>query len=116
MKLAPHDSQFKKEIAQTRTECDQRRAAGIPDQYEEEGCDPQYIDNDDDSFDPPLNFPGKPLQSGSDKHEGNGQPCRAYNHNRCSQGSKCRFRHSPEDHTMRDELYVTLLYTLGVKC
>ncbi|PBK64713.1 hypothetical protein ARMSODRAFT_918191 [Armillaria solidipes] len=110
VKLAPHDSQFKKEIAQTRQECDQRRAAGIPDQYEEEGCDPQYIDDDDDddddddSFDPPLNYPGKPLQSDPDKHEGNGQPCRAYNHDGCSQGSKCRFRHSPEDHTTRDEL------------
>ncbi|SJL08903.1 uncharacterized protein ARMOST_12277 [Armillaria ostoyae] len=78
VKLAPHDSQFKKEIAQTRKECDQRHAAGIPDQYEEEGCDPQYIDNDnddDDSFDPPLNYPGKPLQSDPDKHEGNGEPC-----------------------------------------
>ncbi len=64
MKLAPHDSQFKEETAQTLKECDQRRAAGILDQYEEEGCDPQYIDNDDDddhdddSFNPPLNFPG----------------------------------------------------------
>ncbi|KAK0213833.1 hypothetical protein IW262DRAFT_1467176 [Armillaria fumosa] len=103
VKLAPHDSQFEKEIAQTRKECDERCAAGIPDQYEEEGCDPQYID-DDDSFDPPLNFPGKPLQLDSDKHEGNGQPCRAYNHDGCSQGSKCKFRHSPEDHTTRDEL------------
>ncbi len=116
MKLAPHDSHFKKEIALTRKECDQRRAAGMRDQYEEEGCDPQYIDDDDDSFDPPLNFPGKPLQSNSDKHEGNGQPWRAYNRDGYSQGSKCGFRHSPEDHTTRDELYVTLLYTLDVKC
>ncbi|KAK0477443.1 hypothetical protein IW261DRAFT_1367081 [Armillaria novae-zelandiae] len=111
-KLSPHNSQFEKEIAQTRKECDERRSAGIPDQYEEEGCDPQYIDDDDgyeyddddESFDPPLNFPGKPLQLDSDKHEGNGQPCRAYNHDGCSQGSKCKFRHSPEDHTTRDEL------------
>ncbi|KAK0491998.1 hypothetical protein EDD18DRAFT_1358419 [Armillaria luteobubalina] len=111
VKLSPHDSQFKKEIVQTRKESDERRTAGIPDQYEEEGCDPQYIDDDDydfddddESFDPPLNFPAKPLPLDSDKHEGNGQPCRAYNHDGCSQGRKCKFRHSPEDHTTRDEL------------
>ncbi|KAK0190084.1 hypothetical protein F5146DRAFT_1225026 [Armillaria mellea] len=104
VKLAPHDPQFKKEIAQIRKECNERRAAGIPDQYEEEGCEPQYIDDSDSCFDPPLNLPGKPLQLDSGKHEGNGQPCRAYNHDGCSQGSKCKFRHSPEDHTTRDEL------------
>ncbi|KAK0449023.1 uncharacterized protein EV420DRAFT_1565514 [Desarmillaria tabescens] len=112
-KLAPRDSQFRKEIARTQKESNQHRAAGIPDQFVEQGCEPQYLSDDDDGdddsfFDPPLDVPGKPLQSDSDtsdyEHEGNGQPCRAYNRDGCSQGSKCTFRHSAEEHTTRDEL------------
>ncbi|KAK0449008.1 uncharacterized protein EV420DRAFT_1767070 [Desarmillaria tabescens] len=108
-KLAPHDPQFEKEIEQTRKESDQRRAAGIPDQFEEE---PQYLsdDNDDDCpfFDPPLDFPEQPVQSDSDssdyEHEGNGEPCRAYNHEGRSLRSNCVFKHGPEDDTTRDQL------------
>ncbi|SJL08883.1 uncharacterized protein ARMOST_12255 [Armillaria ostoyae] len=99
-----------KEIAQTRKESDQRRATGAPDLNEED--DPQYLsdDNSDDcsDFDPPLDYPPRHIQTDSDssdfEHEGNGEPCRAYNNEGCSQGSKCALKHSPEEDTTRDQL------------
>ncbi|KAK0231806.1 hypothetical protein EDD85DRAFT_116174 [Armillaria nabsnona] len=109
-KLAPEDPQFQKEIVQTRKESDQRRAMGAPDLYEAD--DPQYL-NDDDSddcpdFDPPLDYPPRHIQTDSDssnfEHEGNREPCRAYNHEGCSQGPKCALKHSPEEGTTRDQL------------
>ncbi|KAK0213825.1 hypothetical protein IW262DRAFT_1279619 [Armillaria fumosa] len=109
-KLAPEDPQFQKEIAQTRKESDQRRATGAPDFNEED--DPQYLSDDDSDdcsdFDPPLDYPARHIQTDSDssdfEHDGNGKPCRAYNHEECSQGSKCALKHSPDEDTTRDQL------------
>ncbi len=115
-KLAPEDPQFQKEIVQTRKESDQRRATGAPDLYEAD--DPQYLSDDDSDdcsdFDPPLDYPPRHIHTDSDssgfEHERNGEPCRAYNHEGCSQGSKCALKHSPEEGTTRDKLYVLLLH------
>ena len=50
------------------------------------------------------------LESVSDSsdwnHEGNGIPCKFYNHGGCSRGPKCRFSHAPDHHSVRDKLYV----------
>ncbi|KAG7441936.1 uncharacterized protein BT62DRAFT_1010971 [Guyanagaster necrorhizus] len=76
---------------------------GIPDQFVEQGCDPQYLNDDDDDsfFDPPLDFSGKTLQSDSDT------------------SSRCTF--SPEEHSTRDELgrnvlSMRMLALLAVHC
>ncbi|KAK0492006.1 hypothetical protein EDD18DRAFT_1465724 [Armillaria luteobubalina] len=109
-RLAPEDPQFQKEIAQTRKESDQRRATGAPDFNEKD--DPQYLSNNDSDdcsdFDPPLDYPPRNIQTDSDssdfEHDGNGKPCRAYNREGCSQGSKCALKHSPDEDTTRDQL------------
>ncbi|KAK0477469.1 hypothetical protein IW261DRAFT_1487745 [Armillaria novae-zelandiae] len=110
VELDPEDPQIQREIAQTRKESDQLRATGAPDLYGED--DPQYLSDDDSDdcsdFDPPLDDPSRYIQTDSDssdfEHDGNGKPCRAYNHEGCSQGSKCSLRHSPEEDTTRDQL------------
>jgi len=37
-------------------------------------------------------------------HEGNGIPCRYNNHNGCRHGAQCRFKHAPDNKSVRDEL------------
>jgi hypothetical protein len=50
------------------------------------------------------------LESVSDSsdwnHEGNGIPCRFYNHDGCLRGTVCRFSHAPDHKSVRDRLYV----------
>jgi hypothetical protein len=50
------------------------------------------------------------LESVSDSsdwnHEGNGIPCRFYNHDGCMRGNECRFSHAPDLKSVRDQLYV----------
>lgn len=38
------------------------------------------------------------------RHEGNGRSCRYNNHDGCRHGAECRFRHAPDDMSVRDEL------------
>ncbi|KII94325.1 hypothetical protein PLICRDRAFT_695334 [Plicaturopsis crispa FD-325 SS-3] len=49
------------------------------------------------------------------EHEGNGLPCRDYNHDGCRKGAACAYSHAPEEHSMRDKLgkNVCLYYLLG---
>lgn len=37
-------------------------------------------------------------------HAGNGTPCRYYNHNGCARGSQCKFKHAPDNRSIRDNL------------
>jgi hypothetical protein len=37
-------------------------------------------------------------------HEGNGIPCRFYNHDGCKKGNNCPFSHAPDEKSVRDEL------------
>ncbi|KAI9451491.1 hypothetical protein BJY52DRAFT_1125121 [Lactarius psammicola] len=57
---------------------------------------------------PSLADPGKELESVSDSsdwnHEGNGFPCRYYNHDGCMRGVECRFSHAPDHKSVRDRL------------
>ncbi|KAH8976948.1 hypothetical protein EDB92DRAFT_1898219 [Lactarius akahatsu] len=59
------------------------------------------------------------LESVSDSsdfnHEGNGVPCRSYNHDGCKQGLECRFSHTPDYKSVRDRLgrNVCLHFLLG---
>jgi hypothetical protein len=50
------------------------------------------------------------LESVSDStdwnHEGNGIPCRFYNHDGCLRGTDCRFSHAPDHKSVRDRLYI----------
>jgi len=59
---------------------------------------------------PSLTDPGKELESVSDSsdcnHEGNGFPCRYYNHDGCMRGVECRYSHAPDHKSVRDRLYV----------
>ncbi|KAH9059677.1 hypothetical protein EDB87DRAFT_1577500 [Lactarius vividus] len=41
-------------------------------------------------------------------HEGNGVPCRSYNHDGCKQGPECKFLHVPDHKNVRDRLRVFL--------
>jgi hypothetical protein len=54
------------------------------------------------------------LESVSDSsdwnHEGNGIPCRFYNHEGCKRGNDCRFSHAPDHKSVRDRLYVFLVF------
>ncbi|KAI0264881.1 hypothetical protein BC834DRAFT_237306 [Gloeopeniophorella convolvens] len=49
------------------------------------------------------------LSDSSDcQHEGNGLPCRSYNHDGCASGAGCAFSHAPDFNSIRDELYVRM--------
>ncbi|KAI0776992.1 hypothetical protein BD413DRAFT_524578 [Trametes elegans] len=37
-------------------------------------------------------------------HVGNGTPCKFHNHGGCAHGTRCRFRHTPDGKSVRDEL------------
>lgn len=38
------------------------------------------------------------------EHEGNSVPCRYYNHGGCKKGKSCKFRHAPDNRSVRDDL------------
>lgn len=38
------------------------------------------------------------------EHEGNDVPCRFYNHEGCNQGTECKYKHAPDDRSVRDHL------------
>lgn len=75
-------------------------------------------DDDDDDDDVAVSEDEHPmpsaikveLESVSDSsdwnHEGNGIPCRFYNHDGCMRGTDCRFSHAPDHKSVRDRLYV----------
>lgn len=68
------------------------------------------LDETDES--PQLDDTKIELESVSDSsdwnHEGNGIPCRFYNHDGCMRGNDCRFSHAPDHKSVRDRLYVFL--------
>ncbi len=74
-------------------------------------------DNFDESDECPLDATKVELESVSDSsdwnHEGNGIPCRFYNHDGCLRGTKCRFSHTPDHKSVRDRLYVLWEYCLA---
>jgi len=73
--------------------------------------------DDDDDFAVPddegplLSDTKVELESVSDSsdwnHEGNGIPCRFYNHDGCKRGNDCRFSHAPDHKSVRDRLCVS---------
>jgi hypothetical protein len=66
------------------------------------------VDSSDET--PHLDDTKVELESVSDSsdwnHEGNGIPCRFYNHDGCLRGTGCRFSHAPDHKSVRDRLYV----------
>jgi hypothetical protein len=44
-------------------------------------------------------------------HEGNGIPCRFYNHDGCIRGIECRFSHAPDHKSVHDRLCVIFFLT-----
>ena len=38
------------------------------------------------------------------EHEGNDRPCRYLNRDGCRHGSHCRFKHAPDEKSVRDQL------------
>ena len=38
------------------------------------------------------------------EHEGNGTPCRYLNHGGCRHGAHCRWKHAPDERSVRDQL------------
>jgi hypothetical protein len=76
-----------------------------------------YADSDDES--PELDEPKLELESVSDSsdwnHEGNGIPCRFYNHDGCLRGANCRFSHAPDHKSVRDRLYVLWSFFLPTR-
>lgn len=57
---------------------------------------------------PHLDENGVEIDSQSDSsdygHQGNGIPCRFYNHDGCNKGTRCSFSHAPDEKSIRDEL------------
>ena len=47
-------------------------------------------------------------------HVGNGVQCRFYNHDGCGRGTACTFSHAPDEKSVRDGLYVHLLFSRTV--
>ena len=47
-----------------------------------------------------------PSDSEDYKHNGNGIPCRFYNHDGCRAGASCKFKHAPDRRSVRDDLSV----------
>ncbi|EIN04349.1 hypothetical protein PUNSTDRAFT_146568 [Punctularia strigosozonata HHB-11173 SS5] len=70
-------------------------------------------DPEDPIYDSELGYTS---DSSDFRHEGNGTPCKFYNHNGCKKGAKkCPFKHGPDNRSMRDDLgrNVCLFYLLG---
>jgi hypothetical protein len=93
----------------TRQEYAKLKATGLPYQSGQEL--PTQEGEGTNSFDPALDDPPVEISSDSDssdfEHDGNGTPCRFYNHGGCGKGSSCQFKHSPtKQMTTRDELFV----------
>lgn len=116
-KLAPADPQFPAAILDARRELALLKADGYEDQWADSGgqeLDSDEDESDDDGFDffePALDDRPSEIVSDSDssdcEHQGNGVPCRFYNHDGCAKGSKCKFKHAPtKDKSTRDQLYV----------
>ncbi|KAJ7695166.1 hypothetical protein B0H17DRAFT_1131647 [Mycena rosella] len=115
-KLAPHDPQFSAAITNTRQEYAKLRAEGYKDQWADSGGqelsdeedDGEADDFDFDFFEPRLDDKPVDILSESDssdfEHQGNGVPCRLYNHDGCQKGAQCKFKHAPGKDTTRDEL------------
>src|SRR6266702_306243 len=70
-------------------------------------------DEDHECFEIDPTFPSlsekmAELESVSDSsdwnHEGNGIPCRFYNHDGCMRGTECKFSHTPDHKSARDRL------------
>ncbi|KAJ3554386.1 hypothetical protein NM688_g3139 [Phlebia brevispora] len=76
----------------------------------EQDAQPMFDDPDEDIE------PGYTSDSSDFFHTGNGTPCRFYNHDGCARGTKCLFRHAPDDLSVRDKLgrNVCILYLLGM--
>lgn len=43
-------------------------------------------------------------ESSEYEHEGNGTACRYLNHGGCRHGSECRWKHAPDEKSVRDQL------------
>ncbi|TFY64725.1 hypothetical protein EVG20_g5852 [Dentipellis fragilis] len=50
------------------------------------------------------------------RHEGNGTPCRSYNHAGCTKGRDCPYSHAVDHNSVRDDLcvYFSVLRTFGL--
>ncbi|KAF9220691.1 TPR-like protein [Gyrodon lividus] len=64
-------------------------------------------DHSDDEYPSPseeLQLEESVSESSDCEHEGNGVPCKFYNHDGCAKGSACRFSHAPDSKSERDSL------------
>jgi hypothetical protein len=120
-KLDPSNSEFPAAILKARQTYTDLRATGYKDQWENTVAGSQDLSSDEDSDDSDdewanLDFEDRRLDdplviaSESDSsdfvHEGNGTPCRDYNHDGCQRGTSCQFKHAPvKQKTTRDELF-----------
>lgn len=75
----------------------------IPD-YDEE-----FPPFDGEEWDPPLDSDTEDA-----RHEGNGTPCRFYNHDGCRKGTFCDYSHAPDDDSVRNELYVSFRLLISI--
>ncbi|KAI0311175.1 hypothetical protein OF83DRAFT_1177837 [Amylostereum chailletii] len=102
----PTLAEARAELRETR----ERLAAG-------EGEDTSGTESDDAY--PHLDHPQMEIASASDssdfEHEGDGEPCRAYNHEGCEEGRDCPRSHAPDIESIRDKLgkNVCLHYVLN---
>ncbi|KAF7797275.1 hypothetical protein EIP86_008470 [Pleurotus ostreatoroseus] len=71
------------------------------------------LDSAEDMTDDEKPLPGDPDEgyetgyesdSSDYHHKGNGRPCRFYNHDGCTRGAQCKFKHAPDDRSVRDKL------------
>jgi hypothetical protein len=49
------------------------------------------------------------------EHDGNGIPCRFYNHDGCKRGTACKFKHGPDHRSVRDNLCVLAFVEVAVE-
>lgn len=65
------------------------------------GCHFYFDDSADDYGSVDLDYES---DSSDYRHEGNGIPCKYYNHNGCSNGRDCSYSHAPDGKSERDAL------------
>lgn len=114
LRLDPNCAEAKEELASTRGVLAQRhKIRHSKGRYDGDISDEEEDRNAwmvDASARPTLQDPDMetPFESDTDDlwHEGNGVPCRYYNHDGCKLGTACRSKHAPDNRSVRDHLCV----------
>ncbi|KAJ3825745.1 hypothetical protein F5880DRAFT_1550201 [Lentinula raphanica] len=107
LKMDPNGADFKNELAATKKE---RSAQKVEDDDDDSDYEAKLVFGLGPDFAPErtIHVLDCPSDSEDYKHKGKNKgtklACRYYNHDGCRFGNSCRYKHAPDDRSIRDEL------------